>query len=276
MLNAEAIKAIGESQAITSAHAALTDGMVQTAGTIALPNTFQIHDLERFLPERRRARGTMTTTNIEDFAIYTSQHNEGATVFVSDDIKAVAVLNLGDTVSAPGHADNLAVLDMVKTAAYAALLKIDGEGLTQKQAAEFIEDWSDNINCLNDSEIPTGKAIGAIRKLTIEAARKVDSNVGNLTESRSTFEQVAATSVDPLPEFIYFKCIPFHGMQEREFVLRFGVLTGSEKPLIVMRIRQLQTHIEAMAAELAQSVEASLEAVQANAEIIQGRYKRAE
>lgn len=103
---------------------------------------FEQHDIEAFMPERIRARGTMQTPFVRDFAAYATQHADaGTTVFVdAQEMAATAVLNLGGP-DAPGHADNKAKLTPIKTAAYKALLGITGRPITQQDAAEFFEDW---------------------------------------------------------------------------------------------------------------------------------------
>jgi uncharacterized protein YfdQ (DUF2303 family) len=151
---------------------------------------------------------------------------------------------------------------------------VAGKGLTQRNAAEFLEDWTDNIRCLDSGEIPTSKAIGAIRRLTIENARKVTSEVKQLAESRSAFEQVEAKSEDPIPELVYFKCKPYSDLQERTFVLRVAVLT-TEQPAIKLHIRQHEEHIEQMAQELADVVGKAASEHAQDATVVLGKYQRA-
>lgn len=67
MIDKDAIKALemGTSEAIEQAsRALLLDG--QASHLAALPDNFTVHDLEKFLPNRRRARGNMSTPNCED------------------------------------------------------------------------------------------------------------------------------------------------------------------------------------------------------------------
>ncbi len=263
MLTKEAIEKLSEAQAISAANEALSNctGPDDISSALVLPSDFQTHDFERFLQTRRRARGTMTTSSVPAFADYIKTHaEEGATCFIEQDkMTAVAVLNLG-VPDAPGHADNRAVLAPKKTAAYLSLLKVaHGRGITQKEAAEFLEDWPALIQCFNEGEeVTPPKAIAAIRKITIEGLKKLESAEQQLSASRSTFEQVTASSTETLPTFIYFKCVPFHGLIERTFVLRLGILTGGQTPSIALRIINAEKHDEDMAAELAYLVAESI------------------
>lgn len=253
MFDKEAIETLAEGAAITQAEEAVTHGL-QAEGAAALPERFRVHDLEGFMPKRRRARGTMSTSAVGAFANYVKAHAEaGATVFVSqDDMTATAVLNLG-TPEAPGHADNRAVCKAKMTAAFEALkMHATGRGLPQSTVAEFFEDWAGNLLFFKDNESVTPpKAIAAIRKMTIESMRKLESEEKSLSASKSTFENVQATSADPIPTTIYFNCEPYFGLPERNFVLRLSVLTGNEKPAITLRIVKLEEHEQEMAQNFA-------------------------
>ena len=256
MLDKEAIEALREEQAIANAHAAVRESAA-TQRIVMLPSDFQQHDLEKFQPHRRRARGTMSTTSLAAFAAYAKNHAEaGATVFINAaDMSATAVLNLGSP-DAPGHADNRAKLEPKATAAYKALVKIaNGGGMKQGDVAEFLEDWAGQVECFNaDGAISPPRAIAAVRKITIEALRKLESEEQSLSASRSAFESVAATSKEPLPTTIYFKCQPYADLDERTFVLRLGVLTTNDKPLVNLRIVKQEEHQEDMANELASKI----------------------
>lgn len=266
MFTKEAITELQTGAAIAHAQAAMRDHDT-TDHLVSLPSDFKVHDLEQYLPHRRRARGTMTTEALASFAGYFTTHAEGgATVFVDKDaMKAVGVLNLGDSAE-PGHADNKAILALKSVAAFDALRKVaNGHAQTQAAVAEWVEDWQDLIGCFNhpDGEalgdrVPTHRAIAAIRAITIEAARKVESEEGQLSASRSAFESVKASSKHTLPTHIYFKTEPYVGLAERTFILRLGILTTFDKTAIVLRPVKMEEHQQAMAEEFAANVTGAL------------------
>lgn len=250
-----AIEQIQQGAGIEQASAAI-EGALQVNGIAALPSDYKQHDLETFMPKRRRARGVMATSAAPDFSQYVKAHaEEGACVFVdADDMQAIAVLNMG-TPDVPGHTDNRAKLILKRTAAYSALKAIAGNGVGQLTAAEFLEDWNQHILCFNEEgSVAPHKAIAAIRKLSIETMRKLESSEQSLSASRSAFESIQATSADPIPTTIHFVCNPYHGLTERVFVLRLGVLTGGDKPKIILRVVKQELHNEEMADEFAESV----------------------
>lgn len=242
---------------------------------VALPEHFSMRDLEQYLPNRRRMRGHMSTLALSDFATYVKTNAEdGAAVFVDpDEMSATAVLNLGSP-KAPGHTDNRATVKLKKTAAYSALkAHANGQAINQAKAAEFLEDWPGEIRCFNDQgDITQPKAIAAIRKLSIESMRKLESSEQSLSASKSAFEQVQATSADPIPTTIYFVCEPYHGLESRQFVLRLGVLTSGEKPSISLRIIKQELHDEEMANEFA---DLAREALGSELPVLIGGYRAA-
>lgn len=277
MLDQSAVKALTQAEATAASNKAIEAGEDGLTHVVALPHDFVVHDLEQYLPDRRRARGTMTTSVIADFAAYSLKHaiddestqkdddanvnEKGAAVFVDKDhMKATAVLNLGGP-DQPGHADNLAIVVLEKSAAYEALLAIaNGQPRKQTDVAEFLEDWQHVVICrAGDDGIPVGQAVAAVRTITIEQARKTNSTEQQLGAERSAFESVQASSEHKLPTFIEFHVDPpYFGLSPRTLTLRLSILTG-DKPLIVLRIIKLQEHQEQMAAEFADLVRAALD-----------------
>lgn len=229
---------------------------LDTRGLLYLPSDFKQHDVEAFMPERIRARGTMQTPFVRDFASYTIEHGAQDTcVFVdAQEMAATAVLNLG-TPDAPGHADNKAKLTPIKTAAYKALLGITGRPITQQDAAEFFEDWAGDLMYFGGSEgratITPKQAVAAVRRITIEQLARVESEEQALSANRSAFESVSATSKEPIPTTVYFECRPYADLQQRTFVMRLGILTGEKAPRLVLRVQKAEEHTEEMANELA-------------------------
>lgn len=260
MFDKEAIQAIQQSAGIDDAASAVMEALNGTRGLFTLPSDFKVHDLESVLLHRRRARGTMNTTSIADFAAYTKEAKQaGATVFVDvDQMKASAVLNLGTT-DEPGHGDDRAILTAKKTAAYQAMRKVaQGMAMSQQTVAEFCEDWSGFISYYKESDVVApGRAIAAIRKITVEAMRKVEASEGQLSASRGMLESVTASSSEPLPTHLYFACVPYQELELRTFVLRLGVITG-DKPAITLRVVNVEQHEEEMARELAGLVKAAM------------------
>lgn len=280
MFDKEAMELLARADAIYQANEAIGATEGQAA---ALPSDFKLHDLEQYAPNRRRARGTMTTHSFASFATYTEKHREpGAAVFVNaEEMMAVAVLNLGFA-EVPGHADNLAVLKMRATAAYMGLRGATGAAMSQARAVEFLEDWgAEHLSCYAGlgadgtlgEAVPLGRAVAALRKITIEQARKVETEEQALSTSRSAFESTKASSATPLPQWMVFKCTPFDGLRERIFELRLSVLTTGDKPQISLRLVKLEQHQQEMAEEFAGLTREAVGLVaQADVPVLVGSY----
>lgn len=275
MFDKEAITQLQEAAGIEAANEAMN---THVGGVAALPSDYQLRDLEKYQAMRRRQRGSMTTTSLVNFATYTAAHAElGATAFVdADKMRATAVLNLG-TAAAPGHADNLAVLDLQATAAYRALIEITAGQRSQRDVAEYLEDWPDMVQCFNaDGPIKPPQAVAAVRKLTIEALRKLESEEQSLGATRSAFESVQASSKEPLPTHIYVKLQPYAELEERTFVLRLGVVTDSEKPKLHLRITKAEQHAEEMGMELVNKLRSAFTQDTGTLPVLLGIYKKAD
>lgn len=262
MFDKEAIERLTEAGSIRAAANALTD---QVDTLVALPNHFNIHDVEKYLTQRRRACGTMATSVIADFAGYVKNHADiGATVFINqEEMAAVAVLNLG-TPDVPGHADNRAKLQLKKTASYKAMLAATTGAITQVKAAEFFEDCPDALKFFRPGEdglpveVTPAKAIAAVRKITIEALARMGSEQQQLSATRTAFESVSVKNDDPIPTTIHFTCAPYHGLATRQFVLRLSISTGHKEPTILLRVVNTEKHDEEMAVELANLVQGAI------------------
>lgn len=254
MIDKQAIEAIQTATAIQQAMRSVEQGAAADNHLVPLPDGFTLHDIERHMPTRRRQRGAFNTFSINSFATYTHEHKEaGATVFVNaDDMSARAVLDLGNS-EHPGHCDHTATVKLKSTAAYDAMLKIaHGLPIQQLQMIEFVEDWRDIIQFSGEGgPIEWGQALAAIRKLTVEAARKVEASQEALSASKSTFEQVKVSSDTPVPTVMAMRMLPYHFLTEYVFDVRISVLTSTERPMFALRVIGLEEHKEEMAKEFA-------------------------
>ena len=217
----------------------------------AVPAGVNVQTLEHLSLERFRFRGKMQTSSIEDFVTYSTGYaDEGTRCFINaDDMLAIAVFNLG-TLANPGHADNTARLILKKTAPFSALLDINGDRHSQKELAEWLEDWSEYLTGFDSDGqvIDAKKSAAAVRKITIESIQKADFEDNDFSGKRSLMESVEAKTQDIMPVAFEFKCVPFEGLAERRFKLRLSIL-GGDRPILVLRIVQLEAQQEEMAAE---------------------------
>jgi uncharacterized protein YfdQ (DUF2303 family) len=222
------------------------------ANLLALPDDFSLENLESFMPCRDNYRFSFATKSILDFGNYCEEFDkEGAKCFInSDSMKAKTIFDLG-TQLLPLHQLHVASLKLDKTAAFIALERINGMHISQKDAANFIEDWTDNVKvfCRNDDPMTIYQASKQFREITIEQVASMDSKVDNFGESMSSMEKIEAKNKDVIPATIEFACVPYHGLSNRAFNVRVSIITGEQKPMISLRIVRLEAQEEDMAEE---------------------------
>lgn len=216
-----------------------------------LPSGYSIQALEKYNENRFRFRGAMVTTSISDFVRYSLQ-NQGVGVYCfidADEMQAVTTFNIG-TLLCPGHADNTASVALKKTAPFRALLDIDGRKNRQKELAEWLEDWREYLLAfdVDGNVMDIRHAVGAVRRITIESVSSADHEDKDFSGKRSLMESVEAKSKEVMPVAFEFKCIPYEGLSERRFSLRYSIL-ANDPPQLVLRIVQLEAEEERMATE---------------------------
>lgn len=212
---------------------------------VALPESVKVHNLEPFHGLRSRFRGAFSTADAESFATNVGAWDGSAPVFVdARAMSATAIFNLGD-LEQPGHADHTAALKLDSTAAFKALTEANGEHRSQRELAEWMEDWAEFITVPG---LDIKKAIAAIRRVQISATATEETKVADMSESRSTLEQIDAKSGDAqLPSLLTFTCEPYHGLPAHSFECRIALIRRQNTSLLVLRIRRLEHDREQIA-----------------------------
>ncbi|MCG3463089.1 YfdQ family protein [Xenorhabdus bovienii] len=245
--------AISQVQKMSIASASLDTIKKTTFAAALIPENYNLTSLEKFGALRYRFRGEMKTTSIDDFVKYSIGYSDVQVTrcFIdADKMRAETIFNLG-TIADPGHADNAASITLKKTAPFSALLEINGRKSRQKELAEWLEDWYEHLTAFDaDGRVlDIKKAIGAIRRITIEATQSQDHEEHDFSGKRSVLESIEAKSKEVMPAVFEFKCIPYDGLSVRRFKLRYSILTGDSVPVLVLRIAQLEAREEAVAGE---------------------------
>lgn len=208
---------------------------------VAINDNYKVLDLEKYQDGRNRARGVLNTPSLEDFKTYVLDAQSGdAPVFVDHkNVSATAVLNYSEEFHAQGHCDHLANLKLEPTVVWSKLNSLKDRKLSQRDFAVFIEDWTSVLE-ITDAEgtvINPVQALAAIRNMKIDSSVTVDNSVGNLSESRSRFEQVEARSKEEFtPAYFKIHDSAYLGLDERLIVLRLIINTNDEKPVFSIQI----------------------------------------
>jgi uncharacterized protein YfdQ (DUF2303 family) len=203
-----------------------------------LPQNFNVVDLERFQSGRNRFRGTFSTHSLADYSTYVVERAApAARGFIDqDNMSCIVLFNIG-TAEEPGHADDRAVLRLKASAAFAAVQAVCGQSLVQKAMSDWIEDWNQHLAATdeNGQTMTIVKAIAAVRTITVKASSESDHAVGETRASRSTMDQIEASSKETLPAWLDFKVIPFEGLGEQVIRLRVSVITSGPQPVLKLR-----------------------------------------
>ncbi|MGX5913917.1 DUF2303 family protein [Aliidiomarina sp. Khilg15.8] len=237
---------------------------------LAVPESFRLTSLESFQAQRNQFRGGYQTNSIGSFTTYTAakadDYEHEAECFIdAEDISAKAFFDIG-TLEQPGHCRHVARVKLEKTSAYQALLRVNGSLMSQRDMSDFLEDWIPNLQAFDSAGeiIQIKRAIGAVRQITIDAVRKVESEVGDLNESASLMERIDASSKDTMPAVFIFSCEPYNGLDERRFELSLGVRTSGDRPALVLRILRLEAEQELIANEFQCKLEENFKGAKVN------------
>lgn len=238
-LDKEAITLLQQSETLKNLSSEIHDKKTLVP-LVAVPDGFSVTSLERYMSFRVRFRGKMHTSVIPSFVDYVKNESfqAGSHCFLdAEKMQAINIFNFGGGADA-GHCDYSAVLQLEKTAEYKALLNFDGAKLDQKDFAEFLEDWADYITCENENgdTMSLARAISAVRRITVQASVKADSEQRNFSSEKSALESISINAENALPSKLFFECSPYLGLESHNFALRVSALTSRDKPMLVARI----------------------------------------
>ena len=230
------------------------------AGVI-LPKDTAVHTLEQLQMYRNRFSGCFVTTLIPDFANYVNENGE-AVCFIEPTLpNAAAVFDLG-TPDQPGHGVHTAHVQLDKTPSFTALQLFESGAHTQQACAAFLEDWREHVTATDTTgeEMDFKKAIAAIRRVTLDASKKADHSVGQLSANKTSIEQLDAHSNgSPLPGWITFSCSPFDGLSIYDFHLRVSLILRSDNIVFSLKASNFAQQRRAYQLEFMALIKASLD-----------------
>lgn len=255
--------------------ARLKDQNSLSAGVMPLPPEFPLQDLERYMDNPRRQTGTMTTFDMGAFGKYCAQHADPqlSACFVDAEAATAAMIFNFGKMDEPGHCDFIAILKMQQTAEFTALYNAVLSASSQKDVAEFMEDWAPMLMALDASgnTMNLASSILAIRNIDIKGVRNVGSTVENFSASKSTFEKISAESQHVLPSELTFICAPYHGLTTKEFRIRLSVGTSGDNIRMKLTIRAFEAMKQKIADEFADLVVRMLDNKH---QVFIGKFKR--
>ena len=176
-MDSSAIEKIREAETAKTLDVVLHNAIEAHQGAVALPDSYNLVGTEQYQQFKSRFRGSMQTGVIETFVDYTSKYSGDTTeCFITPEkMSAKVVFDVG-TVDEPGHCEFSGTLQLEKSAEYAALCEFANTAHSQRNTAEWLEDWSDFISAADESggSVSNKKLVSAIRRITVESSRKDD------------------------------------------------------------------------------------------------------
>lgn len=220
---------------------------------VYLDGNARIHDLEEFQPLKRRMTGHFATTSflaLAQFAqstIDSSLKTENPSCFIGNNGNAKLIFNYGD-IGNPLHQDLSASIQLNTTPVFDAISRLKDSRLSQRELAEFIEDFNDYVTALDASgnEINLNVAIGAIRNMTIESNKSVNQESTDFKDTSSAFASVEAKFKDATPAYLSFDIPAFNEIDNRTFIFRISVITSDEKIKLALRCPKWDEVIESI------------------------------
>jgi|GEM_PF-2318562 len=140
-----------------------------------------------------------------------------------------------------------------------------------------LEDWQDFYAFMDEDggEIVPQSAIGALRNLTIETAKRAESRVTNLASEGTVFERAKAESSGGLviPVFITLNTLLFDGLGPQKLHMRLSIDTSGDKPTLSLIYRNREQVHKAMGEEFVVLLRRELEAAGLDAgEVVLGKF----
>lgn len=244
---------------ILASHEAATARTLATAmPAIIVPDQFNVVNTEHLQEHRTRFRGDLETESLSDFCEYVIDAAEQIEIeglaphaFINaPQMSCRAILNIGNY-SEPGHGDHTALLKLKPTAAFTAMRNIVADERSQRQLAEWMEDWHANLNVIDTTGqlMTVADAVQKVRNITIKASASRTTSESNFSASQSAMDKIEAAHEEKQPAEFVFSTAPYDELEEREFTLRLSILTGDSKPQLRLRWVQQEAQEEEIAQE---------------------------
>lgn len=223
--------------------AVASDAKLDDFNVVLVPNDYKLESTERFDTVPAFYRAKFDTSVFSEFTAYIDAHgNTDTQVFIDNhSMTALAILDMGNTNEAQ-WGKHRAKLELIKTPAYAALLKLANAPLPQQAMIDFFEDWIGNIKFFFDDEKRVesfAQTIKTLRRLKINANASTEQTVGNFAKNRSALESIEITAgSDELPAGFWFEVIPYEEFKRVIFTCQLRAVNDEKNVVLKYRLGQ--------------------------------------
>lgn len=266
-----AIKAIGD-----LAIAAGENTKIETGGRcVALPDKWNIHDLEKYQDAPNRFRGTMTTPSIEDFIAYVLRDPDGSNAFahraganagtLAPNMKATNIFNMG-TQDDPDHADNRAELIIPPTPDFLRFVMASTQTHDQSELIDLFEDLGGLASFTTSTgaeltKLAASSGVNAIRKVKVTRKSEREHVHDDFKQTKSALDQVEATSDLGMPSGLLFEGELYEGLGKQSLWARLSLVANDDDPDFRLRIPRLEAALIDAERNLAQILRDRLDGV---------------
>lgn len=213
-------------QIMDAAVAAATATAKTDNGFLIVPSTYKVVDLDDFNDGPSRFREKFVTDHFESFASYWHDHaSDESRIYVNKSTMSAKVCFDPGAPGAPSHRSHWAALGLTKTPMLNAMQEVSGKRLTQRQAAEFLEDWRVDLRALDadGNVIDLRKVVAAIRKFDVKGKAESGHVETSLATSKSAFASLEAGNKELIPEYIVANGEPYLGLPKQDILMRLFV-----------------------------------------------------
>ena len=253
--------------------------ITETLGrAVALPNDWQLHDLEKYRERPSRFRGTMTTSSIEDYIEYVLKGKPGAQTFanrtvnriernsVAPAMTAVTIFNIG-TQAEPGHADFRAELFIPPTPDFARFVSAPLTKFNQRELIDLFEDLGGSAMFTTGSAeyqqtLAASTGVAAIREVKVTRKSEREHTHADFKQARSALDSVEASSKLGMPSGLLFEGKLYEGLGVQRLWARLSMVASDDEPTFRLRIPHLEGALIEAESSLAKTLRDRLTGIQ--------------
>lgn len=235
----------------TTSNGALIESLTRRAAEAVVPQPYDLADgtaiisrvlrddermdtvnLEKWLPEPTRNRGTVTIYDPTGFISYVQRLGNNSTTVWGDEDRGsfTAVFNDHADQALPGWRDHTARLQLKNDPEWVEFLKRDGAYVDQLQFAEFLQDYSTTfVEPDGATLLEVASSFKAHRKAEFSSGINLSTGDVQLTYNEETTAKTTKAGQIEVPREFVIKLSPFLGMLpvEMKARLRWTIDGGS-------------------------------------------------
>lgn len=195
-------------------------------GFLIVPSNYKVLELDDFNKRPSRFREKFVTDHFESFASYWHDHAyDESRIYVNKSTMSAKVCFDPGAPGSPSHRSHWAALGLTKTPMLNAIQDVSAKKLTQRQLAEFLEDWRIELRALDadGNIIDFRKVIAAVRKFDVKGKAESGHIESSLATSKSAFASLEAGNKELIPEYIVAHGEAYLGLPRRDIPMRLSV-----------------------------------------------------